>query len=100
MVRPVGTHHHSKLAILASGGPAPGINAVIGSATIRSVLSGVEVLGVNARDLATFGEDLGAAAATSASIPDGTIAVAESAIRGVDDAAAMAAVGFDAVLVG
>jgi 6-phosphofructokinase 1 len=37
---------HSKLAILASGGPAPGINAVIGSATIRSVLSGVEVLGV------------------------------------------------------
>jgi 6-phosphofructokinase len=37
---------HSKLAILASGGPAPGINAVIGSATIRSVLSGVEVIGI------------------------------------------------------
>ena len=38
--------NHSKLAILASGGPAPGINAVIGAATIRAVLSGVEVLGI------------------------------------------------------
>jgi ATP-dependent phosphofructokinase / diphosphate-dependent phosphofructokinase len=38
--------NHSKLAILASGGPAPGINAVIGSATIRAVLSGVEVIGI------------------------------------------------------
>ncbi|MBI2893395.1 MAG: 6-phosphofructokinase [Deltaproteobacteria bacterium] len=35
-----------KLAILVSGGPAPGINAVIGAATIRSVLEGVEVLGI------------------------------------------------------
>jgi 6-phosphofructokinase 1 len=36
-----------KLAILVSGGPAPGINAVIGAATIRSQLDGVEVLGIN-----------------------------------------------------
>jgi ATP-dependent phosphofructokinase / diphosphate-dependent phosphofructokinase len=35
-----------KLAILVGGGPAPGINAVIGAATIRTVLSGVEVVGV------------------------------------------------------
>jgi 6-phosphofructokinase 1 len=35
-----------KLAILVGGGPAPGINSVIGAATIRGVLSGVEVLGV------------------------------------------------------
>ena len=35
-----------KLAILVGGGPAPGINSVIGAATIRSVLSGVEVLGI------------------------------------------------------
>jgi indole-3-glycerol phosphate synthase len=66
----------------------------------RGVALGVDVLGVNARDLATFGEDLGAAATTGAAIPPTTIAVAESAIRSVDDAAAMAAVGFDAVLVG
>ena len=35
-----------KLAILVGGGPAPGINSVIGAATIRSILEGVEVLGI------------------------------------------------------
>ncbi len=34
------------LAILVSGGPAPGINSVIGAATIRSNLEGVDVLGI------------------------------------------------------
>jgi len=34
------------LALLVGGGPAPGINSVIGAATIRSVLEGVDVLGV------------------------------------------------------
>jgi 6-phosphofructokinase 1 len=38
--------HQKKLAILVSGGPAPGINSVISSATIRSVLEGVDVLGI------------------------------------------------------
>lgn len=35
-----------KLAILVGGGPAPGINSVIGAATIRAELAGVEVLGL------------------------------------------------------
>ncbi|MCZ6703467.1 MAG: diphosphate--fructose-6-phosphate 1-phosphotransferase [Ignavibacteria bacterium] len=35
-----------KLAILVGGGPAPGINSVIGAATIRAVVEGVEVIGV------------------------------------------------------
>jgi 6-phosphofructokinase len=35
-----------KIAILAGGGPAPGINSVIGAATIRSCLSGYDVLGI------------------------------------------------------
>ncbi|HEX8537663.1 MAG TPA: 6-phosphofructokinase, partial [Cystobacter sp.] len=35
-----------KLAIVVAGGPAPGINSVIGAATIRARLSGVEVLGI------------------------------------------------------
>ena len=35
-----------KLAILVSGGPAPGINSVISAATIRAALQGVEVLGI------------------------------------------------------
>jgi 6-phosphofructokinase len=37
---------HKKLAILVAGGPAPGINSVIGAATIRAVLDGMEVVGV------------------------------------------------------
>jgi 6-phosphofructokinase len=34
------------LAILAAGGPAPGINSVIGAATIRARLEGLDVLGI------------------------------------------------------
>jgi 6-phosphofructokinase 1 len=37
---------NDKLAILVGGGPAPGINSVIGAATIRACLSGVEVIGI------------------------------------------------------
>lgn len=35
-----------RLAILVGGGPAPGINSVIGAATIRAILSGAEVIGI------------------------------------------------------
>ncbi|HSP86955.1 MAG TPA: diphosphate--fructose-6-phosphate 1-phosphotransferase [Ignavibacteriaceae bacterium] len=35
-----------KLAILVAGGPAPGINSVIGAATIRATVEGIEVLGI------------------------------------------------------
>jgi 6-phosphofructokinase 1 len=35
-----------KLAILVGGGPAPGINSVIGAVTIRAALEGVEVVGI------------------------------------------------------
>ncbi len=35
-----------RLAILVGGGPAPGINSVIGAATIYSILEGVEVIGI------------------------------------------------------
>jgi 6-phosphofructokinase 1 len=35
-----------KLAILVGGGPAPGINSVIGAATIRAKLQAIEVLGI------------------------------------------------------
>jgi 6-phosphofructokinase 1 len=38
--------HHRKLAILVGGGPAPGINSVIGAATIRAELEGLEVVGI------------------------------------------------------
>src|SRR2546430_8668633 len=38
--------HRKRLAILVGGGPAPGINSVIGAATIRAALDSVEVLGI------------------------------------------------------
>ncbi len=36
----------NKLAILVGGGPAPGINSVIGAATIRARLEDIEVVGI------------------------------------------------------
>ena len=38
--------HHNNLAILVGGGPAPGINSVIGAATIRARLAGLHVIGI------------------------------------------------------
>jgi len=38
--------YSKRTAILVGGGPAPGINSVIGAATIRAILSGSEVLGI------------------------------------------------------
>jgi 6-phosphofructokinase len=35
-----------RVAILCGGGPAPGINSVIGAATIRALVSGVNVVGI------------------------------------------------------
>jgi 6-phosphofructokinase 1 len=39
-------HHNNRLAILVGGGPAPGINSVIGAATIRARLEGLDVVGI------------------------------------------------------
>lgn len=66
----------------------------------RAVDLAVPIVGVNARDLGTFAEDLHGAAALAARIPGTTIAIAESAIRAPEDAVRMAAAGFDALLVG
>ena len=55
---------------------------------------------MNARNLGTFAEDLGVGERLAARVPADVVAIAESAIRSVDDAARMAAAGFDAVLVG
>jgi 6-phosphofructokinase len=40
------SHYPKRTAILVGGGPAPGINSVIGAATIRAILSGGEVIGI------------------------------------------------------
>jgi len=66
----------------------------------RALALGARIVGVNARDLATFDENLAGVARLAATIPPEVVAVAESAIRAPADAAQMAAAGFDAVLVG
>jgi indole-3-glycerol phosphate synthase len=66
----------------------------------RALALGARIVGVNARNLGTFAEDLGVGERLAARVPPDVVAVAESAIRSVDDGARMAAAGFDAVLVG
>jgi indole-3-glycerol phosphate synthase len=66
----------------------------------RVLQSGATLIGVNQRDLRTFEVDHDRACALAARIPDGAIAVAESGIRGADDARRLAESGYDAILVG
>ncbi len=66
----------------------------------RTLQAGATLVGVNQRDLVTFEVDTGRAARLAASVPEGVVAVAESGIAGPDDAARVAAAGYDAVLVG
>jgi indole-3-glycerol phosphate synthase len=66
----------------------------------RALAAGAHVVGVNQRDLVTFEVDNERAVRVGAAIPPTVVRVAESGVRGPDDAAALAAAGFDAVLVG
>lgn len=58
------------------------------------------LIGVNQRDLVTFQVDHERALRMAGVIPDGVIKVAESGVRGRDDAAALHDAGYHAVLVG
>jgi indole-3-glycerol phosphate synthase len=66
----------------------------------RAVAIGATVIGVNQRDLVTFEVDTERAVRVGAAMPGDVVRVAESGIRGPDDAARLAAAGFHAVLVG
>jgi indole-3-glycerol phosphate synthase len=66
----------------------------------RALAAGAHLVGVNQRDLVTFEVDHERAARVGAAIPPTVVRVAESGVRGPDDAATLAAAGFDAVLVG
>lgn len=59
-----------------------------------------DLVGVNQRDLLTFEVDQERAVRVAAVMPAGTVSVAESGVRGRDDAVRLAAAGYDAVLVG
>ncbi len=66
----------------------------------RAVDVGARIVGVNSRSLHTFAENLDGTIALAAQLPPDFITIAESAIRTAEDAASVAAAGFDAVLVG
>jgi len=59
-----------------------------------------DVVGVNARDLATFATDLEALARLAPEIPTGPVRLAESGIRTRDDVERLSSAGFQAFLVG
>jgi len=58
------------------------------------------LIGVNQRDLVTFEVDHERAIRMAGVIPDHAVKVAESGVRGSDDARSLRAAGYDAVLVG
>jgi indole-3-glycerol phosphate synthase len=66
----------------------------------RALAVGGSLVGVNQRDLLTFEVDRARAVRVAAAMPEGIVRVAESGIAGPDDAAALRAAGFHAVLVG
>jgi indole-3-glycerol phosphate synthase len=65
-----------------------------------AVASGATLIGVNARDLATFTVDLDRVAALAASVPPDRVRIAESGIRSRQDVDRLAAAGYDAFLIG
>jgi indole-3-glycerol phosphate synthase len=66
----------------------------------RAVAVGSDLVGVNQRDLVTFEVDQARAVRVAAAMPAEVVRVAESGVRGPEDAAELAAAGFHAVLVG
>jgi indole-3-glycerol phosphate synthase len=66
----------------------------------RAVDAGAQVIGINARNLKTLEVDRGTFARLAPLIPEGTIRIAESGVRGPHDLLAYAHDGADAVLVG
>ncbi len=66
----------------------------------RALAAGATLVGVNQRDLVTFEVDTDRAVRVGGAMPEGIVRVAESGVRGPDDAARLAAAGFHAVLVG
>lgn len=66
----------------------------------RSLDLGVEMIGVNQRDLVTFEVDHERALRMASVIPDSVLRIAESGVRNANDARDLRHAGFDAVLVG
>jgi len=66
----------------------------------RALAADATVIGVNQRDLVTFEVDQERAVRMAPQIPEGLVRVAESGVRGPEDALVLYQAGFDAILVG
>jgi len=65
-----------------------------------TIASGTAIIGVNARDLATFVTSLDAVEALAGRLPADRVRVAESGIKGHEDIVRLGAAGYDAFLIG
>jgi indole-3-glycerol phosphate synthase len=94
----------SELAVLSALAAELGLDALVechDEDEVELALGvGATLVGVNQRDLRTFAVDHERAVRVAQSIPEGVVAVAESGVRGPDDAARLAEAGYQAVLVG
>lgn len=66
----------------------------------RALAVDATVIGVNQRDLVTFEVDTDRAVRMAPQMPEGIVRIAESGVRGVEDATLLAQAGYHAVLVG
>jgi len=66
----------------------------------QALAAGARIIGINNRDLKTFGVDLGLSARLRKLIPSGIVTVAESGVKSPDDVRALKGTGIDAVLIG
>jgi len=66
----------------------------------QALAAGARIIGINNRDLKTFGVDLGLSARLRKLIPAGIVTVAESGVKSPDDVRALKDTGIDTVLIG
>jgi indole-3-glycerol phosphate synthase len=94
----------SELAELHALAGALGLDALVevhDEAELEAAIEvGATLVGVNQRDLETFEVDHERAVRVASHMPDGVVRVAESGIRGRNDAQRLADAGYHAVLVG
>jgi indole-3-glycerol phosphate synthase len=65
-----------------------------------AVAAGATCIGINNRDLGTLRTDIATFARVRATLPDGTLCIAESGVRSADDVTRLVGEGADAVLMG
>lgn len=94
----------AELARLHAAAKARGLAVLVeahGAAEVRQALAVTpEIVGANARDLATFEVDLSALEAVGREIPPAVVRVAESGVKTARDVSRLSAAGFGAFLVG